>query len=266
MRNKLLFVLFFSINIAFIIDIKCEARQYSDSSRTMDFSFLRDTIYTLHNFYIEVNLSTQKAFLHSKDGTVKEFGVSSGTDKLQDGMNTKEGLFVLQAKLPKWYSRQFDSTLMLNWMGFNFGIGFHALETSGYYSYLGKRKSSHGCLRISRAVAKELYSKIDIGTPVLVHSGNNAITISFIDSTNNFTEYSFSELLKMINFRIKQMYRGNYFIGDKRLLVIDKFNVHHVGLPIGDSRKILKRQIIKSTYEFIEAVIPEVKKMMIVRE
>ena len=266
MKNKLLFILFFSIQFIFNSNTFCKVQKYSDSSKTMNFSFLRDTIYTFHAFYIEVNLSTQKAFLHSKDGTVKEFGVSSGTDKLQDGINTKEGLFVIQAKLPKWYSRQFDSTLMLNWMGFNFGIGFHALPTSGYYRFLGKSKSSHGCLRISRAMAKELYKEIDIGTPVLVHSGNNAITISFIDSSKNFYEYSFRELHKTLEIRLKQMYRGNYFIGEKQPLIIDKFNVSHVGLPIGDSRKILKRQIIKSSYEFIESVIPEVKKLMLILE
>ncbi|MCL5029243.1 MAG: L,D-transpeptidase [Bacteroidetes bacterium] len=266
MRKQFLFVYYFLFQNIFSVTAFCGIGQYSDSSKTMDFSFLRDTIFTFHPYYIEVNLSTQKAFLHSKDGAIKEFGISSGTDKLQDGIKTKEGLFVIQAKLPKWYSRQFDSTLMLNWMGFNFGIGFHALRTSGYYSYLGKKKSSHGCLRISRAIAKELYDKIDIGTPVLVHSGNNAVTISFSDSTKNYIQYNYAELHKFINLRIKQMYLGKYFIGDKHFLVIDKSNVSHIGLPIGDSRKILKRQIINSQYNFIESVIPDYKSLMTIHE
>ncbi len=266
MRKKFLFFFYFLFQNIFVAASLCSSGQYSDSSKTMDFSYLRDTLFTLHHFYIEVNLTTQKAFLHSNDGTIKEFGVSSGTDRLEDGINTKEGLFVIQAKLPKWYSRQFDSTLMLNWMGFNFGIGFHALRSNSYYKYLGKKKSSHGCLRITRAMAKELYDTVDLGTPVLVHKGNNAVTISFGDSTKNFTQYSYSELHRLVNLRTKQLYGGKYFIGDNPYLVIDKSNVSHAGLPVGNSKKILKRQIIKSSSEFIQSVIPTFEPLMNIRE
>ncbi len=243
-----------------------EGNPLSDSSQVMNFSFLRDTLFTLKPYYLELNLSTQTGYLHSRNSATKIFGISSGTDRLEKGVKTNEGLFVIQAKLPRWFSRQFDSTLMLDWMGFNFGIGFHALATSGYYNYLGKKKSSHGCVRITRAEAKELYKIIDIGTPVLVHNGESAVTVAFGDSSNNFTYYNYPELHKIVLARLKQMYAGRYFLGQHQYLLIDKSNVAHSGLPIGNSKKILKRQIINSINVFIKSVIPSFKGLMMIKK
>ncbi len=260
--NKGLFILFFIVTLQPVYGIN---RILNDSSRTMDFSNLRDTVFTLHQYYLELNLTTQTGFLHSREGQTKSFGFSSGTDKLEDGVNTKEGLFVIQSKLPKWYSRQFDSTLMLNWMGFNFGIGLHALRTSGYYVYLGKRKSSHGCIRISKATAKELYNIIDIGTPVLVDNGNSALAVAFADSTKKYLSLTYKEVYRNILYRLKQIYSGRYFISKRPDILIDKLNVNHYGLPIGNSKKILKRQAIKSMTDFIAAIIPPLKTMMMIK-
>ena len=237
----------------------------SDTSQTMDFSFLRDTVYTLKPYFLEINLAKQEGYLHSRNGEVKLFGISSGTNKLKDGMNTNEGLFVIQAKLPRWYSRQFDSTLMLHWMGFNFGIGFHALASSGYYNYLGKRKSSHGCVRISRTTAKELYEIIELGTPVLVHSGDNAVTVGFADTARQYENYSYKEINYLLKKMYKKLYSGMYFIKHNPIIIIDKSNDAHPGLPVGNSKKILKRQIIKSPYLFVNSVIPKYKGAMPVK-
>jgi hypothetical protein len=241
-------------------------RIITDSSITMNFSYIRDTLFTSQPFYIEINLTTQTGYLHSRDGNVKIFGISSGTDKLEEGINTKEGLFVIKSKMPKWYSRQFDSTLMLNWMGFNYGIGFHALKSSGYYKYLGKKKSSHGCVRVSRTMAKFLYDTIKIGTPVLVHKGNSIITITFTDSTREFVHYNLAELKKEIALRYKQMYTGRYFINSRESIIIDNNNIGHQGLPIGNPKNILKRQIIKSPSSFVQSVIPPNKGIMIIHK
>lgn len=231
----------------------------SDTSAAMDFSYLRDTVFTVKPYFIEIDLAKQEGYLHSRSGEVKVFGISSGTNKLKDGVNTNEGLYVIQAKLPRWFSRQFDSTLMLNWLGFNFGIGFHALATSGYYNYLGKKKSSHGCVRISRPIAKQLYSIIDTGTPVLVHSGSSAVSVGFADSSINYKQYSYHEVIRLMKTMYRQLYSGRHFLNKTPVIIIDKFNVEHPGLPIGDSRKILKRQIIKSAYLFVSSVIPNYK-------
>jgi hypothetical protein len=221
-----------------------------------DFTFIRDTVYTLKPYFIEVNLATQKGYLHSRTDSVKEFGISSGTKRLKDGVDTKEGLFVIQSMMPKWHSRQFDSTLMLNWMGFNYGIGFHALLGKGYYRYLGKRKSSHGCLRISRATAEELYSKVELGTPVLVHNDDNAVLVSFIDSAAAFKYYKSDKLIDRLKNRYSSIYKGRYYVDEREPIVIDFTNVSHPGLPIGSRKLIPKRQIVKPEYIYVLSVTP----------
>jgi hypothetical protein len=227
--------------------------------KEMDFLSLRDTLYTFEPYFIEVNLDSQMGYLHSKDGSVEEFGVSSGNKRLLDAVETNEGLFVIQSKMPKWHSRQFDSTLMINWMGFNFGIGFHALAGNSYYKYLGKNKSSHGCLRISREIAKRIYSLINFGTPVLVHNGNNAVHIGFADSSRfyEYTSYDYNTLLKILPERFNTIYEGEYFITEKPKLLINLQNVKHTGLPIGDRNRIPRRQLVKPFYLFVESVIPD---------
>lgn len=229
-----------------------------DEIKNMNFSHLRDTIYTLHPYFIEVNLKTQIGYLHSKHDSVIVFGVSTGTRRVKDGINTKEGLFSIQYKNLRIPSVQFDSTMMLYWMGFNWGIGFHALYGNSYYKYLGEKPSSHGCVRISREDAKEIYSKIEIGTPVIVHSGNNVVQIAFADSSDeNLKYYSFRELNQILPKRYNQFYNGKYFETYREKLLIDKYNVDHAGLPIGDNSRISKRQLITQYYYFIESVIPD---------
>jgi hypothetical protein len=221
-----------------------------------DFTFVRDTVYTLKPYFIEVNLATQKGYLHSRTDSVKEFGISSGTKRLKDGVDTKEGLYVIQSMMPKWHSRQFDSTLMLNWMGFNYGIGFHALLGKGYYRYLGKKKSSHGCLRISRETAEELYSKVELGTPVLVHNDDNVVLVSFIDSAAAFKYYKSDNLIDRIKNKYNSIYKGRYYVEDREPIVIDFTNVNHPGLPIGNRNLIPKRQIVKPEYIYVSSVTP----------
>jgi hypothetical protein len=221
-----------------------------------DFTYVRDTVYTLMPYYVEVNLSTQKGYLYSRTEPVKEFGLSSGTDNLKDGINTKPGLFVIQAKMEKWYSRQFDSTLMLNWMGFNWGIGFHSLQGNSYYKYLGKRKSSHGCVRLTREIAQELYEKIEEGTPVLVHEGHSAVNVAFGNPKDSFTYLNFVNLRYQLNKEYNEMYAGKYFVSYNPKLLIDFNNVYQEGLPVGDSRQIMRNQITIPVSDYITSSTP----------
>lgn len=227
------------------------------SPSLQDFSYLRDTVYTLMPYFIEVDLSKQEGYLYSRTEPVTVFGVSSGTKSLTDGVDTETGLFVVQAKMEKWYSQQFDSTLMLNWMGFNRGIGFHSLQGRSYYKYLGKKRTSHGCIRLTREIAQELYDKIEEGTPVLVHEGHSAVIVAFGDPKSSFIYLSFINLSYQLNKRYNEMYAGKYFLSYNPKLLIDFNNVYHEGLPIGDSRKILKYQITLPVWEYIGSSTPQ---------
>lgn len=224
-----------------------------------DFSGLRDTLYTDKPYFIEVDLKTQMGYLHSRSDSTKPFGISSGTDRLFEGVNTKEGLFVIQSMMPQWHSRQFDSTLMLNWMGFNYGIGFHALLGNKYYKYLGVKPSSHGCVRVAREDAKEIYDKIELGTPVLVHSENNAVTVAFTNENENYELLEYNSLKEILEIRYNELYTGRYLLQRQNKLLIDRSNVNHPGIPIGDSKRISRRQLLLPVYNYIGLIIPGIK-------
>jgi hypothetical protein len=227
-----------------------------------DFKQLRDTIYTAKDHFIEVNLNTQHGILYSRDGSEYIFPVSTGNKKVEDGMETNQGLFVIQWMAKKQHSVQFDSTLMLNWMGFNNGIGFHALLGNSYYKYLGKKNVSHGCVRLSREDAKFIYEKVEKGTPVLVHKGNNVVKIAFTSEGESYNQYSYSETFKLLKERYQILYDGDYLISSNEKILIDEKNVYHGGLPIGDSELLPAKQNLKPETLWVENTLPETEMLI----
>jgi len=226
-----------------------------------DFKQLRDTIYTNKDYFIEVNIATQQATLFSRDGSEFNFPISSGTKRVEKGMDTNTGLFAIQWKAKKQYSVQFDSTVMLNWMGFNNGIGFHALLGKSYYKYLGKKNVSHGCVRLSREDAQIVYEKVKKGTPVLVHKGNSAITIAFTSEGESYNQYSYSETYKLLRKRQQLIYDGNYLISFNEKILVDENNIYSGGLPIGNTELIPTRQNLKPTTLWVDNTLPETEKL-----
>ncbi|MCX7909240.1 MAG: L,D-transpeptidase [Ignavibacteria bacterium] len=140
---------------------------------------LKDTLYYLGDDYIEINLKLQLAFHITRDGEIDTVKISSGNKYLSKGIETPTGLFAVQNKAPIQISRQFENTEMLNWIGFSGNIGFHGLKKRGYYSSLGRRPSSHGCVRMSNEDGIRWYKKIKIGIPVLVYKSKSERVIKF---------------------------------------------------------------------------------------
>ena len=217
-----------------------------------DFKQLRDTVYTNKDHYIEVNLLTQHATLYSRDGGEFHFPISSGTRRVEKGMDTNEGLFAIQSKAKRVHSVQFDSTLMLNWMGFNNGIGFHALLGKSYYKYLAKKNVSHGCVRVSREDAQIVYEKVEKGTPVLVHKGTSAIKIAFTSEGESYNQYSYNDTYNLLKERYQRLYDGNYLISLNEKILIEDNNLTHNGLPIGNSELIPARQNLKPSTLWVD--------------
>jgi len=232
-----------------------------NSFASYDFKQLRDTVYTNKDHFIEVNLITQQATLYSRDGSEFHFPVSSGTKRVEKGMETSSGLFAIQWKAKKQYSVQFDSTVMLNWMGFNNGIGFHALQGKSYYKYLGKKNVSHGCVRLSSEDAQIVYEKVERGTPVLVHKGNNAITIAFTSEGESYNQYSYSETYKRLKERYQKLYDGDYLITSNEKILIDEKNIYSSGLPIGNAELIPAKQNLKPTTLWVYKDKPEEQRL-----
>ncbi len=142
----------------------------------------KDTVYVLGDSYIELPLNEQYAYVFRRNKPSLKLPVSTGTDKVHKGIKTRQGLFAVQSKLRKAISRQFNNAALINWVGYNYNIGFHGLASSGYYRYLGEKPSSHGCVRISRDDGNLLYESVKIGTPVMVFEEEPARVFKFTDS------------------------------------------------------------------------------------
>jgi len=146
------------------------------------FAKLRDTLYLLDTTYLEVRLDQQMIHHHFRSGRVESYPCSSGDPRIKDGIATRPGIFTVQSKAKKAMSQEFQVYLNY-WMGFDGGIGFHGLDGRSYYRYLGRRASSHGCVRISNETGAKLFGNVRNGTTVYVHNGSPARVIAFADSS-----------------------------------------------------------------------------------
>ena len=208
---------------------------------------VRDTLYTTDSVYLEVNLTKQNVTVHHRERSSRTFLVSSGTPYISDGMATPTGIFTVQNKVPLALSRQFNNARLHHWIGVNGGIGFHGLEGSGYYGYLGVRPSSHGCIRMSRHEIKEMYGMIHVGAPILVHYGEPARVVAFCDPADTLDAFIIDSTTARIrglgDERIQALYSGRLFQTDQPRLV------HIAGTRVawhidaGSKKKIPKQEI-----------------------
>jgi hypothetical protein len=148
----------------------------------LDFVRICDTVYVVGERFIEVDLAAQHATLRYRNGDSLKIPISSGHITNDGGIKTPTGLFSIQNKTPLAISRQFGNTKMLHWIGFNYNVGFHGLEQNGYYRYLGKQPSSHGCVRVGREDVAALYKRVSEGDPVLVFDAPPARILAFADT------------------------------------------------------------------------------------
>ena len=115
--------------------------------------------------HLIVNLANQTIYECNMTGQVLRTGrISSG----RKGYETPAGKYKVERKSPKAYSQKYDAW-MLNWMAFTAdgSYGLHGLEGSSYERHLGSI-ASHGCVRLSRKYAKDLYSRVKVGMPVTI--------------------------------------------------------------------------------------------------
>jgi lipoprotein-anchoring transpeptidase ErfK/SrfK len=120
--------------------------------------------------HLIVNIATQRVYECNAAGQVlNESKISSG----RKGYDTPLGSYEIVNRAPKAYSQKYDAW-MLHWMGLTSdgAYGMHGLEGSSYERLLGG-VASHGCVRLSRAYAKELYSRIKVGMQVKIVSDKN---------------------------------------------------------------------------------------------
>jgi hypothetical protein len=212
-------------------------------------SYLRplDTIYTTDSVYLEVNLTRQDVTVHQRSGGSRSFLISSGTPFISEGMSTPTGIFTVQGMTPMAISKQFNNARLHHWIGVQGGVGFHGLDGSGYYGYLGKRPSSHGCMRMSREEISDMFRLVHPGALITVHYGEPARVIAFcdvgdtagadlIDSNSVFNRKLGSE-------RLKTLLDGRMWVDPQPRLVHLARQRLRWGMSMADARKIPKQQI-----------------------
>lgn len=120
--------------------------------------------------HIVINIASQRLYEMNVNGQViREEKISSGAK----GYDTPLATYNIVNKAPKAYSKKYTAW-MLQWMGLTSdgAYGMHGLEGSSYERHLGK-VASHGCIRLSRAYAKELYPRVKVGMPVTILNDKN---------------------------------------------------------------------------------------------
>ena len=167
-----------------------------------NFASLRDTLYVCDSVYLEVRLDKQMIYQHFRNGSVKPYSCSTGNPRQPDAIATREGLFQIQWKSKRYMSSQFQVWLNY-WMPFDGGIGFHGLDGRSYYRYLGRRPSSHGCVRISNETGKSIFASAPSGTLVFVHSGAPARVLQFADTTEEGMTIVTQEHQELLDQRLK---------------------------------------------------------------
>lgn len=206
-----------------------------------------DTVYTTDSLYLDVNLARQDVTVRFRDGSSRRFLISSGTPALREGMATPAGLYTVQNMVPMAISKQFNDARLHHWIGVQGGVGFHGLDGSGYYGYLGKRPSSHGCIRMSREEIAQMYNLVHPGAMILVHYGSAARAVAFcapgdtagaqlIDSASVYNKKLGSE-------RLASLMEGRYWVDRTPRIVHLAGQKVRWGMSIGDARQVPKQTI-----------------------
>jgi len=238
---------FFSVFIALsMAEIPKPVVKNKVHSRKIDINYLallnkkiKDTLYTTTKSYIVIDLNTQQAAVIMRSGERFNFPVSTGTAALPRGVNTSPGVFAVFVKNPVAVSSEFHCNLYY-WMQFNYGIGLHGLDGTGYYVFLGKQPSSHGCVRTANEDIKIAFSMVELGAPVLVTNGDNsAIAISFVDENDPYIyKPTAAEAPAIFKKRLQMLYDGQLNELFARKIVIDNTNMGMGGTPIGDISRL----------------------------
>lgn len=106
-------------------------------------------------YRITVNTRRQEAILWHNDEVDMVLPISSG----RESHPTPTGRYLVTDKHRDWRSTLYDAQ-MPHFLRLSCGdIGFHAGSLPGY-------PASHGCIRLSRDQAKELFAKVPVGTLV----------------------------------------------------------------------------------------------------
>ena len=121
------------------------------------------------NTYVEINLSKQHLWFYENGRLITEGDVVTGN--LMNGCATPSGVYKLDFKQKNATLRGDNYASFVNfWMPFNYGIGIHdASWRSCFGGQIYKTNGSHGCVNAPYNLAKTIYEKIKVGTPIICY-------------------------------------------------------------------------------------------------
>lgn len=122
------------------------------------------------NSYVEIDLTNQHLYLYQDGKIVVESDFVSG-DMTKSGRMTPPGVFGLTYKTTNATLRGEDYETPVNyWMPFNGNIGMHdATWRRKFGGEVFITNGSHGCINLPLKNAKEIYSYISTGFPVICY-------------------------------------------------------------------------------------------------
>lgn len=119
--------------------------------------------------YVEINLTAQHLFVYKDGEKVMESDFVSGNTSRK--MGTPAGVYGITYKerYGVLVGETYESTVAY-WMPFNGDIGLHdAIWKTQFGSNFYQTDGSHGCINLPYLVAKQIYSLVEKGTPVICY-------------------------------------------------------------------------------------------------
>lgn len=119
--------------------------------------------------YVEINLTAQHLFVYKDGKKVLESDFVSGNTSQK--MGTPAGVYGITYKERYGFlvGETYESTVSY-WMPFNGDIGLHdAIWKTQFGSDFYQTDGSHGCINLPYLVAKQIYSLVEKGTPVICY-------------------------------------------------------------------------------------------------
>lgn len=214
-------------------------------------SNIKDTVFTTKDNWLELKINEQTLYQHWRDGRTVKYPVSTGNNKGGDpeALESRPGLFAIFHKEEHHKSSQFNASNMYHFMPFNQGIGFHSIDGTAYYNHLGKRPSSHGCIRMKHSDAEKLFEDSPKGTFVLATNGYSARTVAFAPKDFvNSREYDKEDFKVMMASNLYNIMNGKYYLEEREMFVIDPKVIPVSGIYISYDVEIPENQIIPRSY------------------
>ncbi len=166
----------------YVIDREAEVEQlYNDlcnkvsSDREPAYSLFKEYDDTYGGKYVEVDITNQRMYLYENGERILSSDCVTGTDNAS--RRTVTGVYSIYYKQrnrtllgqPDANGNPSYSSFVYYWMAFYGGYGLHdATWRSNFGGSIYKYSGSHGCVNLPYSVAKELYSLVEVGTPVIV--------------------------------------------------------------------------------------------------